>query len=438
MTQELTEDTIRRLYETERLTDSQIGVLVGCSCSRINILRHLWGIPTLYRPPKVKPLVAVKVTEPLSTRLLEIFLGSMLGDGCLMRCGHSAEFTEAHCDAQKAYLEWKKTEFGALSSAKLGYITAEACRRSLDKYTGRPGHSRAQAQWSMNTKVHPEFSTWERLFYSPPKGKQRHKWFPPDVIPYASPLMLAVWFGDDGCSGQQWPTIACHSKNHSVALAVLKRLGFDATPNGENLEVRGHEQARRFAAMVQPLLHDCLAYKLDYDCRRTDPCLMHELVSDDAFKAAVAKNLTVSDLAFELGVGRPVVHALLKASGLTAAKLRPINRAQTLALEKEPRHGRTGRSRFLVPEERLRELILSGLSVRRIAAVLGTSDQTIVRELDRLGIPRPTGRKRGLKYTVDGQWLKERLAEGFSNRAIAKLAGVSASVIKNRAKALGV
>lgn len=386
----LTESVLREHYVEQGLSDRAIGLLYGRSSVWVCKLRAHYGItlPQGRRNyPKVRPTTTSRVYKgpPLIGQLLELFLGSMLGDGYLSK---DLTLVEGHCEAQKPYLEWKRGLWGELARSSLGHTDQEKVRARLDRsFPERV--STAQGVWVMRTRKHPDFERWRTLFY--PTGKAP-KTFPIEVVEHVTPFMLAVWYGDDG-TATRWPTFCCHQRNHAVALQVLAKAGFAGSPNGHSIDIRGHEQASRLVATIQPHLHECVQYKLDYTCERGNPYAQHADLTPELLSALCAQGKTVQQMVRMTGVGSKVIRDRLLEQGLKAPKLVAVEADAQGSVTKVPRNGKVGRSLKQFPTEELLRMASEGLSVRKIGLRFGCHYRVIQRALSELGVVLEDGRK---------------------------------------------
>jgi hypothetical protein len=125
--------------------------------------------------------------KPLTAREREVLDGLMLGDGCLFM-GSSAKnacLTITRAAADMGYLRWTADTFSTrLTSESL------TARDVTDARTGRT-HGRA----NLRTRNDPAFTPERQRWY--PQGIKR---IPCDL--HLSPLIMAVWFADDGWVGR--------------------------------------------------------------------------------------------------------------------------------------------------------------------------------------------------------------------------------------------
>jgi len=107
----LTENTLRRLYLEEGLSEGEIAQRYGTYQVKVGRLRRRFGVPTLTKSDRLD------LPEELSPKQRSILVGSMLGDGGLRPVGRlTARYSEHHSLKQRAYLDWKATEWRPTST----------------------------------------------------------------------------------------------------------------------------------------------------------------------------------------------------------------------------------------------------------------------------------------------------------------------------------
>ncbi len=120
----------------------------------------------------------------LSTVQRDILVGTILGDAFLQKTGEkNARLRLEHGGKQKSYLLWKVKNLSQLFQGKPTYL-----RRI------HPLSKQAYEYWRHQSQSMPELGKLRRIFY--PEGK---KTIPPNLEEFLrSPLVLAVWYMDDG------------------------------------------------------------------------------------------------------------------------------------------------------------------------------------------------------------------------------------------------
>lgn len=112
-----------------------------------------------------------------------ILFGTILGDGYLQSTGKkNARLRLEHGGKQKEYLLWKVKKLEKLFQGKAKYLE-RVHPISKEKYN----------YWRHQSQSMPYLGKLRNIFY--PDGKKK---IPKDLEKYLTPLMLAVWYMDDG------------------------------------------------------------------------------------------------------------------------------------------------------------------------------------------------------------------------------------------------
>lgn len=139
-----------------------------------------------------------------SQRQLDIITGSMLGDGSLSKVRSPKEnscFCEAHSLAQKQWLLWKHNELKPFGTS-VKYKETVAKNNINGKVVN--DLTRTYQECRFYTTRHPTLTTIENKWYLRDnvgnyvfdKKGWRIKIIPKDIV--LTPLVIAVWFFDDG------------------------------------------------------------------------------------------------------------------------------------------------------------------------------------------------------------------------------------------------
>lgn len=187
---------------------------------------------------------------PLTDYQKEVLVGSLLGDGHMNAPGSkTGRYSEGHCLDQEPYLLWKAEVFGP-------YVSTTFNVEKKDKTTGKVYFARWLVTHS-STHLRPMYD----LFY---RAGQRV--FPASLPDLFTPLVLAVWYMDDGSAGGYNPQIAFGLDDTSLKRAVkaLRKLGLNPEVHGEGSQSAFYfpGQADTFFNLVRPHVHPCLAYKV--------------------------------------------------------------------------------------------------------------------------------------------------------------------------------
>jgi len=194
----------------------------------------------------------VAVGQGLSQTALQVTYGSLLGDGTISRL--SAHLSLVHCARQEEYVRLKARALVELSPV-VGFGTATARK-------GGPDH----ATVSCRTRASRSLRILRRRFYA-----EGGKIVPRDLV--LTPLMLAIWFLDDGhtkvksdrCALSE---VACHSftpDDIEHLLYVLRRdIGLDGytLPSSPGRIHFDGEATLALSKVVAPFSPQCMRYKL--------------------------------------------------------------------------------------------------------------------------------------------------------------------------------
>jgi LAGLIDADG DNA endonuclease family len=127
-------------------------------------------------------LVGSREASNLTSRCSEILIGTVLGDGCLERNGKNVRLRIDHSVNQRAWVDWKFSEFSELSPLRPRLVT---------RTDPRTGH--VHVNYRFSTRTSPLLNDLFSLFYG-----QGDKRIPGIIRKLLSPLALGVWYMDDG------------------------------------------------------------------------------------------------------------------------------------------------------------------------------------------------------------------------------------------------
>lgn len=174
----LTKEQLIKEYETGLSLD-EIGDNHKIPRENMTHLRDFYGI----KRKGARFIERIQNEKPISEETKQIIIGSLLGDGCICKTG---DFREKHSLAQEQYLKWK--------AEKLGHIIADVSRYdALDKRNGE-----ISSGYLLRTITHTYLLDMEKKFYIRNDLNDRVKIIPEDIANYLNPLVLAIWFMDDG------------------------------------------------------------------------------------------------------------------------------------------------------------------------------------------------------------------------------------------------
>lgn len=182
--------------------------------------------------------------ETLSQEQTELVIGSLLGDGYLVRTTKGFAFRVNHGLKQKEYVDWK---FNILRN-----LVNSAPKSSGSCYYFR-------------TVSHPYFEFLRQKFY--PDGKRM---LPVDLVEANfTPFLVAVWIMDDGtkCGNQLRINSHCFSREENVQLQrfLSAKLGIKSVLNKDKNMVRiriVNESMPNLIVQVKPYIIPSMLYKL--------------------------------------------------------------------------------------------------------------------------------------------------------------------------------
>ncbi len=182
---------------------------------------------------------------------LSIIIGSILGDGYIRKIkGRKDAFLEInHSIKARKYVDWK---YNALKNI----CVSPPKKRIIDE---------RRTAYRFYTKQHSELSALLNLFY-----KNKKKVIPSSLV--LNPLILAVWFMDDGSKTRKFD-VYLNTQQFSFAdqrklLAKLRDLGLRARLNKDKKYYRIRflkESIGKLNKIISPYVIDSMKYKLSYD-----------------------------------------------------------------------------------------------------------------------------------------------------------------------------
>lgn len=186
------------------------------------------------------------LTLKLTTRQLSIVLGSVLGDAYIHRRG---KICFEHGAFQKDYLFWKYHELKSAAYPKVSKVVRHD--RRLDTPT---------ISWRFYLRQY--FRPLRRAFYPDDKKVvplQLQQWF--------SPLLIAVWYMDDGyLENNAYPFLMTEGfatndiQRLVFLLHTMQQIESDITSKKRIRISQGSRQ--RFFQLIEPHIHENLRYKL--------------------------------------------------------------------------------------------------------------------------------------------------------------------------------
>ena len=305
----LTEEVLRDLYLNQLLTEKEIGAQYGVSQVCVNRHRKKWGIPTLGKTGRL----SASLPDALTDAQEQVLVGSLLGDGWMTGSSdRAAQFCEGHCLKQEQYLRWKGDILG---------IFLSSYRRTQKREANKVFDAVAFSTHSCEV-LRPYYD----LFYPAP---ERERVFPADLHKRMTPLVLAVWFMDDGnVTAQGDPRIAfgLDDLSRERALKALRVIGLKPTVYGAGGDQGIHFPMQRetFRKLIEPHVPECMAYKLPGD--RFPGQAVHRnarALTPEKVKQMYEGGMSKAEIGHAFSVGASTVARRLVQSGATIRKSGP-------------------------------------------------------------------------------------------------------------------
>lgn len=284
---DLTREELSRLYLDAGLTEGEIARRYGTYQVKVSRLRRSWGIPTVGKTGRITMSL-----PPLTDVQREVLTGSLLGDGYMSGTGAvSARYSESHSDAQRGYSDWKGGIFGPYVSS-----TTPTEKRVGDKVF------RGTRLNGVTCTVMREFYD---LFYPAP---DRRRLFPADLHTRMTPLVLAVWYMDDGSLANRFhPRIAFGLDEISLlrALLALRGIGLRPTLHRGNRawDILFPGQSDKFFDLIRPHVPMCMSYKVPKDSDRRDADRNARRLTPECARTLYEGGMSFADIARTFGVG---------------------------------------------------------------------------------------------------------------------------------------
>ena len=288
----ITAGELRFLVEEEKLTDKQIASrFQGGTVHRIQRWRYAYGIDVIPRWSRNELL-------PIEGKLQSLLVGSMFGDGRLVRHPNSTYFSERHCGEQKSYLEWKAVMWGTW---------AKEIKLVPDK--------RGYSQFRMETHAHPILNPWQELFYA--NHNKGWKRLLPQVIDLVDEFALTIWYIDDGNAGW-WPgiTFGADSASRVIALSVFEKFGLKPRwqllkGNTGHFHMEREDTAIRFLDIVTPHIPDCMSYKKGPFGFQGSHYQVRQKIQESKLREFAGQGIPIRRIGKMLGVGANTVNRYL-------------------------------------------------------------------------------------------------------------------------------
>jgi len=180
----------------------------------------------------------------LSNIQKQVILGSILGDG-YMRKKTNAHLQITHSYKQKDYVDWKY---------KILKNFVSSVPKKYDGNAGRVGYR-------FFTNSIPELTTFYDIFY-----QNKEKIIPINLI--LTPLILAVWYMDDGCRSYNASYLNTQMFNQESQMNLmnsLRAIGLNSHLNKDKIYQRIRittESTKIFFRMIKKFVIPSMYYKI--------------------------------------------------------------------------------------------------------------------------------------------------------------------------------
>ena len=295
-------DALRSLVQQDKLTDKEIAErLPGATVKRVQSWRKRFGIESI-------PRWSRNDVSPIEGKLKSLLVGSMLGDGRIVRQTNASYYTESHSGDQRAYLEWK-------ASLWAGW----------DYHIADVPDKRGYEQVRFRTLAHESLNDWRALFYA--GHAQGWKRLLPQIVADVDSFALAIWYLDDGCAAW-WPgiTFGAGEDSRQVALSIFEKFGL--SPRWQikkghtgDFHFEREETAERFLSIIEPHVPDCMAYKLGPFGFQGEHYRVRQKLDRGALAEMASGGVPIKVMARELGVGAATISRRLIEWGIQHPRL---------------------------------------------------------------------------------------------------------------------
>lgn len=177
----------------------------------------------------------------LTTQEIEMIIACLLGDGTLSKSGKNYRLRIEHNSKHLEYVEWKYDLLKRLCVSPIQSLSVHSSVR-------------------FGTVGHPEITKLRQTWY--PQTKQIVNGLK------LSPLMIAVWFMDDGTKHRDTVDISVHNFSKESIESLRKQLleyEVETTINSDSKGKRLYVLKKsypNFKKLVAPYIVSCMAYKL--------------------------------------------------------------------------------------------------------------------------------------------------------------------------------
>lgn len=162
-------------------------------------------------------IYAKKRIGPHSLDILEILIGSLLGDGTMEKDGDGARFRFYQEKTNGEYLLYLHKQI-----SELGY-----CNPQLPQIQIRKDKNKIRYVYRMSTFTFSSFIWIYDAFYTYNEKNKRRKIIPPFIEDYFSDKVFAFWIMDDGCyikqRGIKLSTNSFTLKEVKILISIIKK-----------------------------------------------------------------------------------------------------------------------------------------------------------------------------------------------------------------------
>ena len=388
----ISSDELHALVHDDKLTDKVIADRLGETKKRVQSWRGGFGIESLPRWKRNK-------VTPIKGRLKSVLVGSMLGDGRIVRQKTASYYTEGHCEAQVSYLKWKADLWGQ-------WVKFDPPVYPVPSKEGYP-------QFCMRTCAHGSLNAWQEMFYA--DHKKGWKRLVPEVVEHIDAFALAIWYLDDGHAGW-WPgfTFGAGDASLEVAWAIFEKFGLKprwGVKKGKTgqFHMERDETAERFIEIIRPHVPACMAYKLGPFGFQGQHYQIRKRLSEEVLRDGVAEGVPIARMARGLGVSASSVRRKLQKMGVPYSPPRGRPKPQAPWL-KGPKFLVAPHPCLLQDEApAMWDLIQRGMLIQEVAGCYGVGKDTVRRRLREAGYPHlKPGPKSETSLAVITQVLKSK------------------------------
>jgi len=186
----------------------------------------------------------------LSDHQKDVLVGTLLGDGGLYLEGWAKNYRLQieQGDKQRDYLFWKFDIFRNCCSSE-------------------PSYQSRNKSWRIRTLSHNEFNHYAHEFY-----REGVKVVPQNIIHYLNPLVIAIWFMDDGALGPRGEGYTINTQSFSYKENEYLRLCLDKKLSLKGISIHKDKKWWRlyirkqsmndFRNLISPYVIPSMQYKL--------------------------------------------------------------------------------------------------------------------------------------------------------------------------------